>query len=94
MYADVIEQQFKSIQSLAEQWRIQLAALHGGSSGTSLSSAEESRSVLPDAMHGELPSHFNNNELSKVSLHHEASGDPDPESLRKVCVLNLCRCVA
>lgn len=91
MHAEVIEQQFKSIQSLAEQWRIQLAALHGGSSGTSLSSAEEPRSVLPDAMHGEPLSHFNNNELSMASSHHEASGDLELESPQQVSLLYSCR---
>lgn len=94
MYADVIEQQFKSIQSLAAQWRIQLAALHGESSGTSLSSAEESRSVPPDVMHGVPLSHLNNNELSMASPHYETSGDPDLEGPQKVRILNFCRFVA
>jgi len=87
MNADVIEMQFKSIQSLAEQWRIQLAALHGGSSGTSLSSAEEPRSVLPYAAHSEPLSHFNKNELSMASSHNEASGDLEPDSPQKVSLL-------
>lgn len=83
----MIEQQFKSIQSLAEQWRIQLAALHGGSSGTSLSSAEEHRSVPPDAVHEETISHFN--DLSGASSRQEASRDFGPESPPKVCLLYL-----
>ncbi|KAG0580342.1 hypothetical protein KC19_4G166300 [Ceratodon purpureus] len=81
---DVIEQQFKSIQSLAAQWRIQLAALHGESSGTSLSSAEESRSALPDVTHGVSLSHCNNNELYMPSPNHETSGELDLESPQKV----------
>lgn len=85
---DVIEMQFKSIQSLAEQWRIQLAALHGGSSGTSLSSAEEPRSVLADVVHGEPLSHFSNNELSMPSSHHEASGDLQLERPEKMDLEN------
>lgn len=83
---EVIEQQFKSIQSLAEQWRIQLAALHGGSSGTSLSSAEEHRSVPPDAVHEETISHFN--ELSVASSHQEASRDFGPGSPQKMDLEN------
>lgn len=87
MYADVIEQQLKSIQSLAAQWRIQLAVLRGGSSGSSLSSTEDSRSMLPDVMHGEPLSHFNNDKLSIASPHHEASGDPDIKSSQMVRLL-------
>lgn len=91
MHAEVIEHKFKSMHSLAEQWRIQLAALHGGSSGTSLSSAEEPRSVLPDVVHDEPLSHFNNNELSIASSHQEASGDLELKSPQKVSLLKSYR---
>lgn len=89
MCAEVVEPQFKSMQSLAEQWRIQLAAL-GGSSGTSLSSVEESRPVISDLIHAE-PSSFNNS-VTKTSLLHEASENLELESPQKV-VLKFGLCV-
>lgn len=90
MYAEVIEPQFKSMQSLAEQWRIQLAAL-GGSPGTSLSSVEESRPVISDSMPAEL-SNFNNS-VAITSPYHEASENLKLVSPQKVCLLNSGCCL-
>ncbi|XP_024391015.1 uncharacterized protein [Physcomitrium patens] len=81
---EVIEQQFKSIQSLAEQWRIQLASL-GESSGNSLSSAEESRRKLPDE---EPLALFNSHEQAIESPSREASGDLEPGSPQKMDLEN------
>lgn len=84
MCAEVIEPQFESMQSLAEQWRIQLAAL-GGSSGTSLSSVEESKPTVSDSMHADL-SRFNSS-VSLTSPHDKASENLELESLKKVYLL-------
>lgn len=82
---EVIEPQFESMQSLAEQWRIQLAAL-GGSSGTSLSSAEESRPLISDLMDAE-PSPFNNS-VTIASPRHESLENPELESPQKLDLEN------
>lgn len=91
MYAEVNVQQFKSMQSLAEQWRIQVAAL-GGSSSTPLSPAEESRPVISNLIHVESLSHLHDS-VPVASPHHEVAEDLELENPQKVCLLNSGCCV-
>lgn len=85
MYTEVFEQQFKSIQSLAEKWRKQLAAL----STSSGSSVEESVPLLPEVMQDEPLSHLDTQQ-SMTLPHYEAPGDQKPKSPQKVCVPTSC----
>ncbi|XP_024374539.1 uncharacterized protein [Physcomitrium patens] len=75
---EVFEQQFKSIQSLAEKWRKQLAAL----STSSGSSVEESVPLLPEVMQDEPLSHLDTQQ-SMTLPHYEAPGDQKPKSPQK-----------
>ncbi|XP_024374536.1 uncharacterized protein [Physcomitrium patens] len=79
---EVFEQQFKSIQSLAEKWRKQLAAL----STSSGSSVEESVPLLPEVMQDEPLSHLDTQQ-SMTLPHYEAPGDQKPKSPQKATCL-------
>lgn len=81
--AETFEEKFKSLRSLASQWRLQLAA-QGGGFVTDEGSTKSSRGGLPQHMIEELNSYSTASDQSTEWLRGQPSGNPQHDSPPKV----------